>query len=185
LSADPLSPILTYRFSSSLRRHYEQMKAFPDRLLVMGDAFCSFNPVYAQGMTVSALEAMALDRLLTAADGRLARLPRQFHRQVASIVDVPWQLTTGEDLRHAETSGRRPMSTRLIHWYTARLHEACADDAAVALAFYRVVHMLDAPSSLFRPSTMARVLGHRFTSPDREEPLTGASCPKERAASSS
>ena len=51
--------------------------------------------------------------------------------------------------------------TPLLHWYTGRIHERCAHDTALALAFYRVMHMMEAPSALFRPSVLWRVLGPR------------------------
>jgi len=46
------------------------------------------------------------------------------------------------------------------------------------------MHMLDKPTSLFRPSIMARVLRHGFASTDRGSPLTATGWPKEHAASS-
>ncbi|MBX9777060.1 MAG: FAD-dependent oxidoreductase [Xanthobacteraceae bacterium] len=156
-NADPLTPIATLRFPANLRRHYERLAAFPDRLLVMGDAVCTFNPIYGQGMTVSALEAMALGRLLQV-DNDLTGVCRKFRKQVADIIDTPWQLATGEDFRHAEAAGARPAGIPFLHWYTGRLHVNCASDAALALAFYRVMHMLDAPSALFRPSVVWRTL---------------------------
>lgn len=159
--AEPLTPIATHRFSTNLRRHYEHLTSFPEGLLVIGDAVCSFNPIYGQGMTASALEAIALKTVLSQhiGSGDLAGLPGRFHKIIAKIVDAPWRLTTGEDFRHAETTGRRPPGTALLHWYTRRLHERCACDPSLALSFYRVMHMIDAPRALFRPSVIAHVLG--------------------------
>jgi hypothetical protein len=46
--AEQLSPIAHHRFVSSVRRHYEQVSSFPEGFLVIGDALCTFNPIYAQ-----------------------------------------------------------------------------------------------------------------------------------------
>jgi len=156
-AAEPLTPIATHNFHTNIRRHYDRLTPFPERLLVMGDAFCSFNPIYGQGMTVSAREALALDEALRERTD-LDRLHGRFYRKIVNIVDSAWGPTTGEDFRHKEAVGERPTGMALIHWYTGRIHERCAHDTALALAFYRVMHMIDPPVALFRPSVMARVL---------------------------
>jgi len=159
-AAEPLTPIATYKFHTNICRHYDRVKPFPERFLIMGDAFCSFNPIYGQGMTVSAREAVALDDALRrrgAGEAALNGLSALFHRKIAQIVSSAWRPTTVEDFRYHE-AGPRPPAMAPLQWYTARIHERCGSDSALALAFYRVMHMIDPPAALFRPSITARVL---------------------------
>jgi hypothetical protein len=163
--AEPLTPISLHKFPANRRRHYERLKKLPEALIVLGDALCSFNPVYAQGMTVAALDAMTLEQCLNQQrqNGRaIDGLGRRFHRQTAGIVDVPWQLAAGEDLRYPEARGRRPIGTAFLHWYTGLIHQATARDEHVAREFYKVMHLTRPPALLFHPVVFLRAMTNAF-----------------------
>jgi 2-polyprenyl-6-methoxyphenol hydroxylase-like FAD-dependent oxidoreductase len=153
-NSEPLSPIGVYRFPASLRRHYERM-ALPSGFAVLGDALCSFNPVYGQGMTVSAVQADVLATWLRESPAASTAVLQQ---RLAAVVDNPWLLAAGEDLRWPATRGPRSLGTTLVNAYIGRLHRAAALDDAVTIAFYRVMHMLEEPETLFRPAMVTRVL---------------------------
>lgn len=153
----PLSEIQTYRFATSLRRHYERLAAFPNGLLPVGDAICSFNPAYGQGMTVAASEVDALQTQLAAATTIDGLAPR-FFRAAAQLVDIPWTLTSGEDWRYPQVPGKRPLPLPVVNAYVARLHRAAGRDAAVAKAFFEVAGLQKPPTSLFAPGVVWRVL---------------------------
>jgi 2-polyprenyl-6-methoxyphenol hydroxylase-like FAD-dependent oxidoreductase len=155
---EPLSDIIPYRFPASLRRHYEKLRRFPEGYLVIGDATCSFNPIYGQGMTSAALQAQALHRLLRERSGQMAQLWRPFLKQVAKVVDIPWQMAVGEDFRYPKTEGRRAPGTDLINAYIARMHRATHHDTVVYGHFLRVMNLMASPTSLFSPAIMRRVL---------------------------
>ena len=94
-----------YPIPSSRRYRYEDLDRFPAGLLVVGDAIASFNPIYAQGMTVAAFEALALHHTL--ADG-VDDLATRFFGAAASVVDTAWSLGVGPDFEFPETDGPRP-----------------------------------------------------------------------------
>ncbi|HZJ05301.1 MAG TPA: hypothetical protein VFD59_07505 [Nocardioidaceae bacterium] len=101
---EPLGGFSTHKFPANLRRRYEKMPSQPEGFVVIGDALCSFNPLYAQGMTVSALESMELGACL---DAGLDGLPRRFYRRAAKIIDEPWQVAAGGGLRLPAGRGRQ------------------------------------------------------------------------------
>lgn len=157
-AAEPVGEIAAFGFPAHRRRHYERMRRFPAGLIPIGDAICSFNPTYGQGMTVAALEAEALRACLSGGDGQLRR---RYDRAVVKVVDHAWGMATGTDLVLPEIEGRRNLSTRLATAYTHRLRRAAETDGEVAASFLRVAGMLEPPSHTLRPTVLRRVLARR------------------------
>jgi 2-polyprenyl-6-methoxyphenol hydroxylase-like FAD-dependent oxidoreductase len=158
---EPLSEIKRHRFVGSLRRRYERLDRFPEGLIAIGDAVCSFNPVYGQGMTVSAIEAEALGRLLADAQahgGLASNFTRSWFRTIRPIVDAAWNGVRLEDLRLPELASQRPLHLRPMQWYMDQVQLATHRSAAVTDQFYRVMNFLDPPSRLFRPRILAEIL---------------------------
>jgi len=154
-TAEPMTDPVPFKFPQSTRRHYERIERFPEGYLVFGDAFCSFNPIYGQGMSSAALQAAELEKCLTAGDASLAQ---RFFKAASAVVDAPWTMAVGGDLRYQEVEGERSGMVKFVNWYIGKLHIAAAGDPKVALAFHRVANLLDPPPSLMQPSMALRIL---------------------------
>jgi 2-polyprenyl-6-methoxyphenol hydroxylase-like FAD-dependent oxidoreductase len=153
--AEPLGDVVHYRVPSNRWRRYDKMRRLPDGLIVFGDAICSFNPIYGQGMTVAAIEALVLRECLRRGD---TDLPRRFFRSSAKKIRIAWQSATGADLALPEVKGSVPLSMRLSNVYLDRVMSAAESDPTVMLQFMRVIGMIDSPARLLLPSFIFRVL---------------------------
>src|SRR5688572_23333008 len=162
--AEPLSEIRGYRRTENRWRRYDRLQRFPDRLLVMGDAVCCFNPIYGQGMTAAALQAELLDQLLRRAGRRSGGLEGALHafrHRVAGIIESAWLLATSEDYRWPATEGPPlGLMERLGYLYTDWMLETAVHHGEVVQAFLEVSHMLRRPASVLRPSVSRLVIGH-------------------------
>ncbi|MBI3224438.1 MAG: FAD-dependent monooxygenase [Mycolicibacterium cosmeticum] len=153
-AATPLSEVEHYRVPSSRWRRYDKMRQFPQGLLVFGDAICSFNPVYGQGMTMAAIESTILRDCLRQGDKDLAR---RFFRASARKLRVAWQTAVGSDLSLPEVEGPRPLAMRLSNAYLNWVMRAAETDVDTTAQLARVTGMLDSPLRLFRPGFVAHV----------------------------
>lgn len=88
-SARPVSRPVGYRHTSNRRRRYDRLRRDHTGLLVAGDALCALNHVYGQGLSVAALNAVALRKAL-AGDRTLSAntLQRAVLRSSRSAWDV-------------------------------------------------------------------------------------------------
>jgi 2-polyprenyl-6-methoxyphenol hydroxylase-like FAD-dependent oxidoreductase len=159
--AEPIGEASVGAFPASRRRRYDRLRRFPGGYAVIGDAACSLNPVYAQGMSVAILEAEVLGKVLDRHG--LARIGPRFHRRARHVVDSAWMLATGSDLADPAVEGPRPASWRIVNAYVNRLLPVAHRDPVVANAFLEVNAMVAPPQRIMRPGIAVRVLRPRRT----------------------
>jgi 2-polyprenyl-6-methoxyphenol hydroxylase-like FAD-dependent oxidoreductase len=154
----PLSSVASYRFPSSQRRHYERVRRLQPGFVTLGDAACSFNPIYGQGMACAALQADALGDTVREVGVRSDELPRRFHRRAARIIDAPWAIAVGADFLHPKTVGPKARGTDQVNRYVLRVVKATHTSVQLAKSFNLVLNLVEPTKSLARPSVVARVL---------------------------
>lgn len=168
-NAEPIGEVACHRVPSSQWRRYDKMQRFPKGLLVIGDAVCSFNPVYGQGMTVAALEALALRGCLSTGTSDLAW---RFFRATAKPIRQAWQLAAGGDLALPEIDGHRPLSTRLLNGYVDRVLTAAESDTAALNQFFKVTALIDPPTRLLRPAMVWRAASANYRRRQRDSQIS-------------
>lgn len=169
--AKPLSPVHVFRNTANRLRQYEKMRRWPQGFIVLGDAVCSINPLYGQGMTVCALGAQVLRRELTrlqdSGSSDLAYLAMRFQKELADMYEMPWILATSEDKRWPETDaagekGKSRFTEQIMSKYMNALMAHISGDLLIAKSFFEVIHLLRSPSALFHPKIVVKTL---FTRP--------------------
>ncbi|MED3728378.1 NAD(P)/FAD-dependent oxidoreductase [Priestia filamentosa] len=109
---EPIGVPRGYRISESVRQHFEQMEDWPAGLLVVGDAFCNFDPIHGQGMTVAAIEAEMLDICLHEKQHTSQpHFERYVLQRMQEAIEPAWWLSSVADLRWKgiEHTGAEPL----------------------------------------------------------------------------
>lgn len=160
--AKPISPIYGYRNLANRMRHYERLARRPENFIVTGDAACALNPIYGQGMSTAALEALMLGDLLKQYQTRsLMGFAARFQNQLFKLVQGPWQVSTAEDLRYPDVTGAKPgLFSRFSNRYFDWMSLAMPHDNQVTKAFFESMNLLRTPTSLMTPILFLRILRH-------------------------
>ncbi len=160
-NAKPISPIHGYRFRGSRFIHFDGLDTWPENFIVLGDAVCTFNPFYGQGMTVASESALLLKDMLSksATSDELAGFAKNFQKKLTKIISQSWLMATGEDFRWPTTKGKRPNAlTRLIQKYIDKVLLASPYSKHAAKAFQEMTQMVKSPIVVFHPSIVKTVI---------------------------
>ncbi|MFY1636253.1 FAD-dependent oxidoreductase [Solwaraspora sp. WMMB335] len=156
--AEPLTPVLTHRMRTNLRRHVERLDRNPPGFIALGDAVCSLNPIYAQGMTSAALQAQALGQALDRHGPTSPELARAFYRRAGKAVDGPWRIAAGAYFADPRATGSKSTGAGLLNRYLDMVSRACHTSLPVARQALLVQNLLARPESLLTPAMILRVL---------------------------
>jgi flavin-dependent dehydrogenase len=159
--AERVSEITQYRFPTSLQRHYERLGSFPNGFVVIGDAVCSFNPVYGQGISSAVLQAEALHDILTeraAGNTGINGLPSAFFAKASEVIAVPWTLAANFDFAFPQTKGERPPGLQEGLRYFLALDALQVEDVEVQRLLFEVFGLAKPLSALTDEPLRSRVL---------------------------
>ncbi len=165
----PVTNVHVYRQTSNVRHPYERVLHWPDGLVAAGDALCAFNPVYGQGITVGAMQALELRRaarrgLRPSGCGRL-------QRQLAASVNTPWSIATSADSSFPTADvGQSRLQAVLGAWSGELATLSIQGNQRASDYMSRVYNLVDSPVLLLHPALFAsalsaRLLGHGPTPP--------------------
>ena len=173
-TCEPLTDAVVHRFVANNRRRVERLRRFPLGWVMLGDAVCSFDPIYGQGLTAAAQQAAELGRQLDrhcAVDHSFARA---YFKAAAQIVNVPWSIAVGGDFVYEGTTGKKPFGTDRVNRYMDRVIQAGQHDDDVVIRFNETMCLLRNPQSLMAPAFVLRVLRASRRPAPQPRRVTGA-----------
>ena len=159
-NAKPLGDIARYKLPASVRRRFDRLDRFPRGLIPIGDSVCRFNPVFGQGMSVAAIEAVVLGTQLASRSARadpLDGLAGDYLVEIQNGLEAPWA-TAVTDFVHPLTRGERPPDFEKRMQYGMALTRLAAEDADVHKLLIEVTHLLRPHSVLREPGLAGRVM---------------------------
>ena len=169
----PVGDAVTHRFPANQRRRLDKLRRLPAGWALVGDAVCSFDPVYGQGMTSAALQVAALGTCLDRATAIDRRFARRYHKSVSAVVAAPWSVAVGGDFAYADTTGSKPPGNDILNRYIRRVTIAAQHDDRTAVRFNEVVAMVRRPESLLTPRFALRALRASRQGPAPAAPTRG------------
>jgi flavin-dependent dehydrogenase len=155
--AKPLTDVRRFVLSGGLRRRYDQLARFPQGFFVMGDAVCSSNPIYSQGMSISSMQIMAFaDRFDNFLSGRISATALFAH--TVGATSRSWDQARAGDERFPEVRAPGVLRNRWRDAYFDELVQASHEDRTVTLALMRNTNLMDDAPSLTGPDIVLRTL---------------------------
>jgi len=153
--AEPVSDLKTYKIPFGIWYRYDQMSNFPRGLIPMGEALTSFNPMYGQGMSLAAGQALSLREAI--AGGLDSDLSMRYFEKCHALNSAGWSVMETRDFAYDCTSGDRPADLEARWQSAAEIRQLAETDSEVHTLSVRVTHLLESPSELAHPEILDKI----------------------------
>jgi flavin-dependent dehydrogenase len=153
--------LAVHRQTGNRRHLYSRVRGWPEGVVAVGDALCCFDPVYGQGITVSACQALLLRSEL--AEGLSSGSARRLLRRLDRVVEFPWAVAIGQDLRMPSSSGRQSrVQAAVSSWASELGRRAVEGDRRARDVLLRTYHLEGSALALLHPALVASVVRGRL-----------------------
>lgn len=159
--AEPLSDIRIHKIPYQVRRRFDLVRHVPEGFLVIGDAHCRFDPVFGQGISVAAMEALELERCLRENKHLEKDFTYKFHKSISKLIATPWEMTTTEAFRISNIKGDRPLMQPFKQWYTKKVYRLSAFNPEIYIRLVNVMNLIRSPLHLFHPKVLFAIFTSR------------------------
>lgn len=159
VAAQAQTPIKAFIKNTGSYRHYAETGIWPQNFLVLGDAVCSFNPIYGQGISAALQATEALAKTLQNTNINNPKWAKKAQRKIVNAYLAPWTISTNEDRRWPGTGNvRAGLILGAMHRFSDRIGVAATHDPHIAYTYIRVLHMMAHPAALLTPNMLMRLL---------------------------
>jgi len=160
--AEPITDIKIHKIPYQVRRRFDMASQIPEGFLVIGDAHCRFDPLFGQGISVAAMEAVELQKCLQQAEHFAKGFTQLFHKKTSKLMATPWDMATTEAFRHPKIKGKKPLLQPFKQWYTKRVYQSSALDSDIYIRLARVMNLIRTPLHLFHPKVIISVIASKL-----------------------
>lgn len=155
--SEPIGDLSVQHYPVSVWRRYDKLERFPSGYLVVGDAFCSFNPVFGQGMTSSAVQASVLHTCLSQSPDDLSR---RFFGASAKKLTPMWLGNRTTDYTIMPSDKKvQSLLKKLANLAMDRVWAAATIDIVLVETVVRQMQHLEPITALWKPAMLRRVVG--------------------------
>ncbi|WP_026677888.1 FAD-dependent oxidoreductase [Fictibacillus gelatini] len=161
---EPITAPRGFRVPELYCHRYEQMSRWPSGLLVLGDAYCIYDPIFGQGMTVAAISAEILEACLVERGfdfqpdwehGVLRKIKEAIEPAfwLNCTADLQWE---GVEYEGSDTRAGNAFSREYMELYLK--HAITKPDWKLYGLYWAVNTLSVSPRHIFNPQTAVQVL---------------------------
>lgn len=155
--AKPLSQPERYVMRSSIRRRYDLINNWPTNFLVVGDAVCSINPAFSQGISICAMQAEILG--MEVGQWLVGNVEAsEIQRTIFESTQQPWKQSASADQLYPELAPTITAKGWLKKTYMRAAVRASASDKTVLTKLLRVHNLLEDGSDVFQVNFALKVV---------------------------